>query len=221
MKKFTKLGSFALLTALTVSNLGTGILHAQTDSGGTIQTQASISIEDGVITPTLPSEALTFPSYTFSFRDYFGETDYSQSAQTGQLSFSVDDQRSLNGLTDGWKVTAKLSKFETEGTGQTLGTGTFITLSGGAPILAEDAYNGITPPTVLASDIELKNEADTLIWSAKRGTDNLEAVGVDKWDLNYLNENIKLTIPAKELVSGNHTAKITWTFSDTITDGNE
>lgn len=213
MKKTNKFLTNVLLGALTLSSLGLANVQAEEVDP---TTKASITIDDGEITPTFPDGAINFPGKTFSFTDFFGSEAYNVKANSGSLTLGVNDQRSLNGITDGWKLTAQLSSFTKDGEGKTLGEETYISLLEGE--IAENPFEGITAPTV-SENIELYAGSDaTSIWSADRGPDKVDAVGVDEWTLNYKTSNIKLTIPNDELVEGSHSAIITWTFSDTIAE---
>lgn len=211
MKKINKILTNVLLGALTLSSLGLANVQAQTTD-----TDASITITDGEITPIFPDIAINFPGKTFSFADYFGTEAYNVAATSGSLALGMNDQRSLNGITDGWKVTAALSDFSKDGGGKSLGKSTFISLLNGTPVKNAEFVSTIAPP-IVEEVIKLQSGAGPVnIWFANRGPEKADAVGVDKWTLNYEGSNIKLTIPNDELVEGSHSAIITWTFSATI-----
>lgn len=220
MKKAYKILTNVLLGALTLSSLGL----ANVQAGEVVpdpSTDASVKIEDGKITDTYETTALTFDGLEFSFATFFGSSPSTTTATGGNIKLKVDDQRSLNGITNGWKLTAKLSPFKNkkdqEGA-KSLGENTFISLKDG--VLSKATYDKIDDPKVANTTIQLyAKEEETKIWFADRGENKL--VGVDEWTLTFPHENILLTIPNDELVGGEHEATITWTFSATIDDASE
>lgn len=203
---------------MLVTALGASVLFSAQNisvSAQTVDTNANVTITDGEITPTLPTGTLTFPAHTFSFAEFFGAgTSYNKTAESGTVSLSVDDQRSLNGITDGWKITASLSSFNRTGGGLSLGNNTTITFNSVDPVKV-NTYNASVQPQGVSIPLTADGQAVNFL-SANRGVDKVDFVGLDTWTLDYANTDISLAIPDTDLVDGEHTATITWVFSDTI-----
>lgn len=227
MKKTNKILTNVLLGALTLSSLGLANVQAgEVEPTVVPKTEASVKIADGIIEDTNNTTALTFDGPGFSFKTFFGDSPSTTNAKDGKVELIVNDQRSLNNITDGWKLTAQLSAFSRTEGGESLGKGTFISLNNGVPSTEFAFKEEIIAPEVSSDSIELKaGGVSERIWSASRvrvvDEKLLSPVGVDEWTLIFPAEKISLTIPNDELVGGEHKAEITWVFSNTFAEAVE
>lgn len=205
------LGSITLMapSALAVTSVG--------DSKATIKFIAGTGVVDPV-DPTDPGTgntgALTL-DYVSSVA--FGEQEISSneatySATSRKPFIQVSDRR---GTGKGWYVTATASAFQDEYGTNSL-AGATLSFQNGEAVSASTTT---TSPTA-SQKVDIPTDGTSIVDVIS--AEETEGMGtwINRWlgatpnDVDSLNDNVKLVIPAGSATLGDHEATITWTLSD-------
>lgn len=150
----------------------------------------------------------------------FSEQEVSEKAQiyktvTLRPFIQVTDRR---GSGKGWKVTARVGSFTTEGDASVDSLkGSVITLLNGDV----NSNNTVTPPSEIKNPVVLETEASI----SSDIVEASEGEGMGSWITHWFpkaneeddakNSNVTLTVPGGVATTGTHTAEITWTLEVT------
>lgn len=121
----------------------------------------------------------------------------------------------FRGTGAGWTVTAKASNFSSDGGTTASLPGAVLTFKNGA-VISPDVSDAPIPEQTVTLNAD--GTASSKVVSAKPGTGKFTWLtkwfGVTPNDVNSLNDNVTLTIPAGAASVGAHEATVTWTLTD-------